>query len=63
MRGYVLTHILQEKRGEEYLTLTLKKDCMSTTDAEACQWHRFLNSHFNLIVETHVDVREMRRPP
>lgn len=61
MRGHVLTHILSEKRREEHLTLTLKTDCMSTTDAEIRQWHRFLNSHFNLIVETHVEVRELRK--
>ena len=61
MRGHVLSHVVPEKRREEYLKLVVKKDCMQVSDDEIRQWHRFLNGHFNLIVETHVEVRELRQ--
>ena len=61
MRGHVLQHVQPEVCREEFLKLTLRPDCRRTTDNEIRQWHRFLNAHFNLLMELHLDARDRER--
>ena len=61
MRGHVLQHVPFAVRREEYLKLTLQASCATTSDEEIKQWHRFLNAHFNLLMELHLDAREKEK--
>lgn len=61
MRGHILQHVLPAVRREEYLKLTLQVSCATTSDKEIRQWHRFLNSHFNFLMELHLDAREKEK--
>lgn len=57
MRGHVIRHCRPDVRREDYLKLTLSSTCENVTHDQIRQWHRFLNAHFCLIVEIHIDVR------
>ena len=57
MRGHVIWHCRADVRRDEYLKLTLASSCENLTDEQIRQWHRFLNAHFCLIIETHIEIR------
>ena len=61
MRGHVIWHCRPEVRQQEFLKLSLKDNSFGYSDAEICQWHRFLNAHFDLIVDIHVGVRKKEK--
>ena len=58
MRGHLIQHMQPKVRREAYLSLTLRKKTEEASNEEVKQWHRWLNSHFALIAEIHMDVRK-----
>ena len=58
MRSHVIHHLQPEVRRREYLKLVLGSESESVSDRKVKQWHRFLNSHFLMVLEIHVGVRQ-----